>query len=140
MPKQSPVPEELDKPYFDALNQNRLVVQNCKLCNRLQHPPRAACPNCGSNQFLEWKQMSGKGTIYTYAVVYDSPIASLQADQPYNCAVIMLDEDSGVQFYSALPGSPVDNVPIGAKVEVVFEKTPATGQNVPEWRVVQGRR
>ena len=26
--------------------------------------------------------------------------------------------------------------PIGATVEVIFETTPATGQKVPEWRVV----
>jgi len=30
----------------------------------------------------------------------------------------------------------VDQVPIGAAVEVIFETTPATGQKVPEWRVV----
>jgi hypothetical protein len=37
---------------------------------------------------------------------------------------------------SHLPGVPVDQVPIGAAVEVIFETTPATGQKVPEWRVV----
>ena len=30
----------------------------------------------------------------------------------------------------------VDEIPIGAEVEVIFEVTPATGQKVPEWRVV----
>ena len=140
MPKQSPVPDELDKPFWEACNQGQLLVQNCKLCNRLQHPPLAACPKCGSNQFLEWKPVSGRGTIYTYSVVYDSPIAELQADQPYNCAVIQLEEDPRVLFYSALPGIALDQVPFDAKVEVTFETTPATGQKVPEWRVVQGTR
>ena len=35
-----------------------------------------------------------------------------------------------------LPGTPVDEVPVGARVQVEFEATPATGQMVPEWRVV----
>ena len=49
---------------------------------------------------------------------------------------IQLEEEPGVLMYSHLPGTPVDEVPIGAKVEVIFEVTPATGQKVPEWRVV----
>ena len=47
----------------------------------------------------------------------------------------MLDEDPGIQMYSHLPGTPVDDVPVGADVEVVFEDT-ANGQKVPEWKVV----
>jgi len=107
MPKQSPVPDDVDRGFFEAANEDRLLNQNCTPCNRLQPPPQAACPQCGSSDNLEWKQMSGKGTIYSYGVVYDSPIASLQADQPYNCAVIALDEDPGVKMLSHLPGTPV---------------------------------
>ena len=59
----------------------------------------------------------------------------LQDDQPFNLAVIMLDDDPGIQMYSHLPGTSVDDVPVGASVEVVFEAT-ANGQLVPEWRIV----
>jgi uncharacterized OB-fold protein len=51
-------------------------------------------------------------------------------------AVVKLDEDPGITMLSHLPGTAVDGVPIGAKVQVEFETTPATGQKVPEWRVV----
>ena len=135
MPKQSPVPDELDKPFYDACNEDRLVVQNCSACSRLQHPPQATCPQCGSADQLEWQEMSGRGTIYSYGVVYDTPIALLQADQPYNVAVIQLEDDPDVAMYSHLPGTPLDEVPIGAAVEVMFETTPESGQKVPEWRV-----
>ena len=46
-----------------------------------------------------------------------------------------LDEDPGIQMYSHLPGTPVDDVPVGASVEVVWEAS-ANGQKIPEWRVV----
>ena len=78
---------------------------------------------------MEWKGMSGKAKIYNYTVVYDTPIRMLQDNQPFNLAVVMLDEDPGIQMYSHLPGTPV-----GASVEVIFEAT-ANGQKVPEWRV-----
>ena len=136
MPKQSPVPEESDKPFFDACNEGRLVIQNCTACNRMQHPPAPTCAKCGSGANLSWRQVSGRGRIYSYGVVYDTPVKLLQADQPYNVAVITLEEDPGIQMLSHLPGTPLDQVPVDAAVEVVFETTPATGQKVPEWRVV----
>lgn len=136
MPKQSPVADELDKPFWDAANEERLVVQHCSACNRLQHPPQQMCYQCGSGRNLGWQQMSGRGTIYSYGVVYDTPVAPMQADQPYNLAVIQLEEDPGINMYSHLPGAPIDNVPMGAQVEVIFETTPGNGQKVPEWRIV----
>ena len=136
MAKQSPVPDELSKPFWDAANEGRLVVQNCKACNRLQHPPEPVCYNCSSAQNLEWREVSGRGTIYGYGVVHDCPVRLLQEDQPFNVAVIMLEEDPGIQMYSHLPGIPADEVPVGASVQVEFETTPGTGQKVPEWRVV----
>ena len=143
MPKQSPVPDVLSKPFWDACNEGRLIVQKCKACterrgfNVMQHPPEKACVNCGSDQSLVWQQVSGRGKIHAYCVMHDSRIRVSQADQPFNIAIIELEEDPSVLFYSNLPGVPVDAVPVGADVLVEFEATPATGQKVPEWRVVR---
>ena len=135
MVKQGVVPDELTQPFWDAANEGRLVVQNCSDCGRLQHPPGPTCGQCGSGDNLEWKEMSGRGKIYNYGVVHDCPVRLLQGNQPFNVAVIMLDDDPGIQMYSHLPGIPVDDVPVGASVEVMFEAT-ANGQKVPEWQVV----
>ena len=135
MPKQGVISDELTKPFWDAANEERLVIQNCSACNRLQHPPAPTCHQCGTGDNLEWKEMSGRGKIYNYGVVFDCPVRLLQEEQAFNVAVIMLDEDPGIQMYSHLPGMPVDEVPVGASVEVAFETT-ANGQKVPEWRVV----
>ena len=135
MVKQGVVPDDLNRPFFEAANEGRLVVQNCTACDRLQFPPRVACDRCGSGDYLEWKQMSGKGTIYNYGVVYDCPVATLKEDLPFNLAAIMLDEDPGILMYSHLPGTPADEVPVGAAVQVIFEAT-ANGQKVPEWQVI----
>ena len=135
MVKQGVVPDELTKPFWEAANQRRLAIQNCSVCNRLQNPPAPTCSQCKSGDNLEWKEMSGRGTIYNYGVVYDCPVRLLQDDQPFNLVVITLEDDPGIQMYSHLPGTPVDEVPVGAGVEVVFEAA-ANGQMVPEWRVV----
>ena len=139
MAKQGVVPDDLTRPFWEAANEERLVIQYCTVCERLQHPPAPRCYKCGSDAGLVWKELSGRGTIYNYGVVHDCPIRLLQDDQPFNVAVIMLEEDPGIQMYSHLPGTPVDEVPVHAPVEVVFEET-ANGQKVPEWRVVGGDR
>jgi uncharacterized OB-fold protein len=134
--KQSPVPEEIDQPFYDACNEDRLVLQHCTNCNRYQFPPKGSCPNCYGNA-LEWQEVEGRGRIMSRVVVYDTPISTLIPDQPFNVATISLDVEPEVIMLSHLEGVPVDEVPIGAAVEVYFETTPATGQKVPEWRLVK---
>ena len=58
------------------------------------------------------------------------------ADQPYNLAVITPDENPRINFSANLPGTPVDEVPIGAAVEVTFEEV-TLGQLIHEWQVVR---
>jgi uncharacterized OB-fold protein len=135
MPKQSPIPDDLDRPFYEAANQDKLVLQYCPNHDYWIYPPEPTGPE---GEIPEWREVpDGTGTIYSYAVVYDTPIASLQADQPFNCAVITLDSCPGINFLSHLPGTPPGEVEIGAKVELIFEATPATGQKVPEWRVIK---
>ena len=132
--KQGVIPDEISKPFWEAANEGKLVIQNCNSCNRLQHPPELICAECKANETLEWKEMSGKGKIYNYGVVYDCPVRLLQEDQPFNVAVVMLDDDPDIQMYSHLPGVEPDEVPVGAPVELIFEKS-ANGQMIPEWQV-----
>jgi uncharacterized OB-fold protein len=137
MPKLIPVPDELSKPFWNAVNEKRLIVQFCGACHKLQYPPRKTCGNCGAGDKLEWKEVKGRGHISTYVVIEDGRLARRIPDQPYNLALITLDEDPGINFYSNLPGLPIDSVPVGAPVEVIFEEV-APGQLIHEWRVVIG--
>ena len=135
MPKPIPVPDEISKPFWDACNERRLIVQNCTACNRMQYPPQGACAECGSAEHLGWREVSGRGRINGYCVMYDARVVPLQADQPYNIAVIELDEDPAIKFLSSLPGAPVDNLTAGAAVQVDFQDV-GDGQLVHEWRLV----
>jgi uncharacterized OB-fold protein len=141
MPKQSPVPDEIDKPHFDACNEDRLLVQRCNDCTArnglvaLQHPPQPECRRCGGSN-LDWHEASGRGRIQSWAVMYDCPVAELQEDQPFNLAVVELDDDRSCWMLSHLPGLPVGGADIGMPVEGEFEVTPATGQKVAEWKAI----
>ena len=136
MPKIIPVPDELSQSFWDAVNEQRLVLQNCTACDKLQYPPQAACQACDSADGLEWKEVEGKGHIATYIVIEDGRLNRRMPDQPYNLALVTLDQDPTVNFYANLPGVPAYQVPVGAAVEVTFEEV-APGQLLHEWRVVE---
>ena len=74
-------------------------------------------------------------TILDYYVIFDSRIRPIREDQPINVAVITLDEEPEINFLSNLPGVPVEEVPVGASVEVFFEEV-GPGQLIHEWRLV----
>ena len=133
--RQAPVANELTKPFWEACNARRLVLQNCTVCNRLHFPPTQRCKKCGSGDHLVWKEVQGKGHIDVYFVIRDSRVRGFKTAQPINFALITLDEDPGINFLSNLPGSAPGVVPVGAPVQLLFEQT-STGQMIPEWQVV----
>ncbi|RLT35227.1 MAG: hypothetical protein DWI59_04405 [Chloroflexi bacterium] len=136
MPKPVPVPDELSKPFWDAVNEQRLVVQHCAACDRRQYPPERVCTECRSGDRLEWIPTSGRARIIGYTVMHDSRVRLLQADQPFNIAVVALEEDPAIRFFSHLPGTPADEVPVGATVEAIFPELSPT-QRIHEWQVVR---
>lgn len=134
MPKLIPVADALSKPFWDAINQKKLIIQKCDK-GHLQYPPKPKCPNCGS-ETLQWVEAKGRGHISCFIVIEDGRLDRRKPDQPYNMALITLDEDPKINFYSNLPGTPAYKVPVGAPVEIVFEEV-APGQLIHEWRVIK---
>ena len=125
----------MSSPFWNACNEGRLIVQHCKDCDRMQYPPARTCSECDSDSSLEWREVSGRGTINGYIVVHDSRLRLWVPQQPYNVAVVQIDEDPTVNFFSNLSGTPADQVPVGSSVQVEFLELEG-GQKIPEWRVV----
>ena len=134
MPKLIPIPDEVSQPFWDAVDERRLIVQHCTACDTLQYPPREACQDCESKD-LDWKETGGRGHILEFVVVQDSHLPHRAADQPFNLALVTLDEDPRINFFSNLPGVAPFEVPVGAAVEVTFEEV-APGRLIHEWKLV----
>ena len=81
MPKLIPVPDDVSKPFWDAVNERKLIVQSCNDCPTLQYPPKPTCLDCGSEN-LGWKETSGRGRISTYVVMMDIHLARRVEDSP----------------------------------------------------------
>jgi uncharacterized OB-fold protein len=98
MPKPSPVPDEVSKSFWDACNQHRLIIQICTKCNRMQFPPEKTCLACGSSE-LSRREVKGRGRIHGYCVMSDSRVRLLLEQQPFNIAIIELEENPEINFF-----------------------------------------
>jgi len=115
-----PAVDDLSRPFWEAAKQHRLVIQQCGQCGYFNHPPRPVCDACLSQQ-LAFTPVSGKGTIYTFSVMYQPNIAGFEDQIPYLNILVELDEQPRLFVVSNWPGSERNKVKIGGRVEVYFE-------------------
>lgn len=81
-----------------------------------------ACRKC-LTETLEWKQVSGQGTIHTFTVMHRAANPAFKA--PYTIVVVDLEE--GPRILSDLIGIDPKDVRIGMPVEVSFEDAGPVG-------------
>lgn len=118
IPKPRPNPTPTSQPFWDALAQNRILVQQCRGCDSWVFYPRARCTHCLSAA-LEWKEVSGSGTLFTYSIA-NQPTAPMFADEtPQVIAIVELEE--GVRMTTTLIVDSPLALQVGAPVEPVFD-------------------
>ena len=125
-----PVPTPDNQGFWEACSRHELVIQRCPQCDTLRHPPRPVCSTCHSDD-IDWKRVSGLGTIYTYSITHQAVHPALRDRVPWN--VIMVDLDEGVRMFSHLVDCPEEKVSIGLRVEVTFEDV-GEGISLPYFR------
>ncbi len=119
MNKPFPIPTPDSRPFWNGLAERKILLKHCRQCDRLFHYPRVTCPHCLSSD-LEWKQASGRGTLYTYTISR-RPTHPLFADEvPQYLAVVELEE--GPRVTSTLVNVPEDKIRIGMELTPVFER------------------
>lgn len=137
MSKTIPQPDEMTKPFWDAVDQKKLMLQFCTACQKLQYPVRATCYDCAKADNLTWREVQGRGHILETMVVHDTRVVRRKVDVPFNVAIVSLDEAPYINFLSNLPGTPAHLAPQGAPVELIFEELEGSGGRfIHEWRVV----
>ncbi|MFX0142214.1 MAG: Zn-ribbon domain-containing OB-fold protein [Candidatus Hodarchaeota archaeon] len=74
--------------FWDELKNKKLFALKCKECGKKFFPPLAHCPKCLSNA-LEWFELSGEGTLYSWTSV------EYIVENPYILGIIELKEKIG---------------------------------------------
>ena len=116
--KPLPVLEELSAEFYAFCKQGALHFQRCGGCNAWRHVPRELCAECGSWDW-SWEASSGRGKVFSWTVVAHALHPSFQADTPYACVIVELEE--GVRLLSHVEGVEPEALAIDMPVEVFFE-------------------
>jgi len=108
--------------WWDAVDQGKVMIQRCKSCQTLRHPPRPMCFAC---QSMEWDAIESTldGEVLSHTCIRHPQVPGYPKDPI--CAVIKLAE--GTNLVANVVGCEYEAVTIGmkvkGKVEQVDEKT-----------------
>ena len=135
LPIPSPEPDGLSTPYWQALGEDRLLVQRCANCGTWQFGPEWLCHRCHAFD-PAWEEVAPRGTIYSWERVWHPSHPALKDSGPYLVVLVALPHAGNVRMVGNLLGDPLRDVVIGAEVDGVFEHhTDAT----PPYSLLQWR-
>jgi hypothetical protein len=114
--------DPMTQPFWDAAKDDRLVVPKCTNCDTFRLPPSPFC-FCCQRRGVEWVELPGTGTIYSFTVVRHPLHPDLAEACPYVSGVVELDGTQGAGARMLVNIIDVDpaTVRIGDRVEIVFE-------------------
>lgn len=128
-------PDGLDAEFWAATRRHELLVQRCNECNGFQFGPEWICYQCHSFD-VGWHQVSGKGRIYSWERVWHPVHPALKDACPYLVVLVELPDADNVRMVGNLLGEPLQEVPIGADVEAVFEDHPDDEVTLVQWQLI----
>ncbi len=132
--KPRPLIDDLTRPFWEAAREHRLVIQRCQECRHFNHPPRPVCNACHSAA-LTFEQISGRGTVYSFSVMYQPNVAGFGDELPYLSILVELEEQPRLFMVSDLPAAHREQVRIDGRVEVYFQDVDAE-LTLPKFRLV----
>jgi uncharacterized OB-fold protein len=116
--KPVPIPDEASQPFFDGAREHHLMLQQCTTCGEMMWPVKSRCDNC-LNPTITWVQASGKGTLYSFALMHQVYHPGFVSEVPYNVAEVDLEE--GLRVISNIVGCSNADLRISMPLEVTFE-------------------
>jgi len=132
--------EPLTAPFFAAAAAGELRIPRCEGCGAYVWYPQEQCPSDGGS--LTWTQLSGRGTLFSWAVVRRAFLPAFEDKVPFVTALVALDEDPAVRIATYIvdadPGTLVADAPVEVDFrELSFSTVPDASVVVPMFRMVR---
>jgi uncharacterized OB-fold protein len=86
----APTTDGDSQPYWDALAQHRIVLQECDVCHRRRFPRLASCPYCATPGGTD-VEIAGTGVIYSFVRAHRAMTPAFVGETPYSVATVELD-------------------------------------------------
>lgn len=124
LPKPMPIPTPTTQPFWDALSEHRIRIQYSPSSKRWVFYPRVLAPGTLADD-LEWREISGTGTLYTFTVCHRAVSPHFADDVPQLLAVVQWDE--GPRFSTEIVNAAPEDLRVGMPVRPVFTDHPDSG-------------
>ena len=112
-----PEPTPVSRPFWDALREHRILIQYSPSSERYVFYPRTLAPGTLADD-LEWREIDGAGTLYTYTVARRPTGPPWTEKLPQLLAVV--EWDVGPRVSTELVDVDPDDIRIGMQVSPVF--------------------
>ena len=122
-------------PFFAAARAGKLRLQRCRACGTWAAPLRTRCQACGSSA-MQWRDASGRGTIFSHAVLHRPYHPRHRGRLPLVLAQIDLAEGVRLQSNIVDLDADADQIKVGREVEVAFEALADGSGTVPVFKLV----
>ena len=121
MSRPLPEPTPVSQRFWDGLREHRILIQYSPSSDRYIFYPRTLAPGTLADD-LEWREIDGAGTLYTYTVAL-RPTGPPWAEQlPQLLAVVQWD--AGPRVSTELVDVDPQDIHIGMRVSPVFCDVP----------------
>ncbi len=127
-----PKEDSLTRPYWEGARNKQLLVQHCRACSHLWHPPTPICPKCQAKDY-DWQAVSGRGRAYSYTVVHHPAHVAMVDKVPYLVALVTLEE--GPRVVANILNTPIEAVEVDMPVSLTFQEI-APGVVLPQFEPI----
>ena len=118
--KPLPTPQPESDVYWQKAKEHELWLRKCNDTGKAYFYPRDISPYTFSRD-TEWHQVSGRATLYTYAIVHRAPHPGFVGDVPFVTALVELEEGPIMPTNIVMDDPTPEKLVIGMPLEVVFD-------------------
>jgi len=136
-PADWPLPQitDVNRAFFAS---GALMLQQCRSCGQVQHPPHEICHSCQADTF-DYVKASGLGTVDNVTVVHHPGDRRLADQVPYNVVIVTPDDYPDARIVGNVINADNTAIEIGVPVRCVFTEVPDpdTGETLrlPQWEL-----
>jgi len=116
-----PVPTPTTQPFWDALAEHTIRIQYSPSAGHHIFYPRVLAPGTLVDD-LEWREISGAASLYTYTVAHRPVAPHFANDVPQILAVAQWDE--GPRFATEIVNADPSELEVGMRIRPVFVDCP----------------
>jgi uncharacterized OB-fold protein len=106
-------------PLWQAAARREFRLPRCRSCGTFDWYPKGSCKQCRGSD-IEWTALSGRGTLFSWAIVERALHKPLAPIAPYISAIVEIDEDRSTRFVTRLIDCENQQLRAGMPVEVCF--------------------